>query len=309
MTSQTENPVAKLLAGFNGYLMLEAGSADNSREAYLRDARRMLDFLDGENISVENATVNTLHTFMVGLMDMGLSPRSMRRMLSGIRAFFKYLVVEGRIDSNPALLIEPPQIGLHLPEVLSVEEIDAMIDSIDPESREALRDRALLETLYGCGLRVSELVNLEIGKINLAEGYLTVVGKGSKERLVPLGEITADALAAWLEQRSVGKIKLGEDNYVFLSPRTGGRITRMRVFDIIRRQADAAGIRREVSPHTLRHSFASHLLEGGANLRAIQQMLGHESISTTQIYLHIDRSRLREEILRYHPRNKSNTPG
>lgn len=208
------------------------------------------------------------------------------------------------MESNPALLIEPPQIGLHLPEVLSVEEIDAMIASIDPESREAVRDRALIETLYGCGLRVSELITLQVGKLNLDKGYLTVVGKGSKERLVPLGEVTADALQEWLDERAEGKICPGEENYVFLSPRTGRRITRMRVFDIVKRLAAGAGIRREVSPHTLRHSFASHLLEGGANLRAIQQMLGHESISTTQIYIHIDRTRLREEIMLYHPRNR-----
>lgn len=298
------NPTSeKLLRGFGAYLLLEAGSAENSREAYLRDARRLLDFIGTEGIDIADVTVNTLHTFMVSMMELGLSPRSLRRMISGIRALFKYLVVEGRLQSNPALLIEPPQIGLHLPTVLSVEEIDAMIDAIDPASREAVRDRALIETLYGCGLRVSELINLEVGKLNLAQGYLTVVGKGSKERLVPLGEVTADALSDWLEERSHGKIKAGEENYVFLAPRTGGRITRMRVFDIVRRLAGAAGIAREVSPHTLRHSFASHLLEGGANLRAIQQMLGHESIATTQIYIHIDRSRLREEILLYHPRN------
>lgn len=293
----------KLLENFGAYLLLEAGSAENSREAYLRDARRLLDFLDGENLSPVNVTVNDLHAFMVAMMELGLSPRSLRRMVSGIRALYKYFVVEGYMQSNPALLIEPPQIGMHLPAVLSVEEIDAMINAIDPDSREALRDHAIIETLYGCGLRVSELINLEVGKLNLDQGYLTVVGKGSKERLVPLGEITADILHLWLNERAEGKIRPGEENYVFLAPRTGARITRMRVFDIVRRLAARAGITREVSPHTLRHSFASHLLEGGANLRAIQQMLGHESIATTQIYIHLDRSRLREEILLYHPRN------
>lgn len=294
----------KLLQNFAAYLHLEAGSAENSREAYLRDSRRLIDFLDNEEKTLADADVDTLHAFMVSMLELGLSPRSLRRMVSGIRALFKYLVVEGYLESNPALLIEPPQIGLHLPAVLTVEEIDAMIDAIDPDSREAARDRALIETLYGCGLRVSELINLEIAKLNLPEGYLAVRGKGSKERIVPLGEVTADALNLWLAQRAEGKIKRGEENYVFLAPRTGARISRMRVFDIVRRLAADAGITREVSPHTLRHSFASHLLEGGANLRAIQQMLGHESISTTQIYIHLDRSRLREEILLYHPRNK-----
>lgn len=296
-------PTKKLLQGFGAYMLLEAGSAENSREAYLRDARRLLDFLAGEGIALGDVTVNTLHSFMVSMMELYLSPRSLRRMVSGIRALFKYLVTEGYIATNPALLIEPPQIGLHLPQVLSVQEIDAMIATIDPTSREALRDRALIETLYGCGLRVSELINLEVSRLNLEAGYLTVVGKGSKERLIPLGEVTADALTDWLAQRAEGKIRPGEENYVFLAPRTGARITRMRVFDIVKRLASDAGVKRDVSPHTLRHSFASHLLEGGANLRAIQQMLGHESISTTQIYIHIDRTRLREEILLYHPRN------
>lgn len=294
----------KLRQGFGAYLLLEAGCSENSREAYLRDARRLLDFLDGENLTVDRVTVATLHTFMVSMLELYLSPRSLRRIVSGIRAFFKYLVIEGYIESNPAQLIEPPQIGLHLPQVLSVEEIDAMIAAINPDSREALRDRALMETLYGCGLRVSEVINLEVSRLNLGQGYLTVVGKGSKERLVPMGEVTADALRDWLEQRAEGKIRPGEENYVFLAPRTGGRITRMRVFDIVKRLAAEAGIKRDISPHTLRHSFASHLHEGGANLRAIQQMLGHESIATTQIYIHIDRTRLREEILLYHPRNR-----
>ncbi|MDE5659556.1 MAG: tyrosine recombinase [Muribaculaceae bacterium] len=297
-------PAKKLLQGFGAYLLLEAGSAENSREAYLRDAARLLQFIDEEQTPLNEVTVQTLHSFMVSMMELYLSPRSLRRIVSGIRALFKYLVIEGYISSNPALLIQPPQIGLHLPQVLSVEEIDSMIAAINPDSREALRDRALIETLYGCGLRVSEVINLEISRLNLEQGYLTVVGKGSKERIVPLGQITADALREWLAARAGGKIRPGEENYVFLAPRTGSRITRMRVFDIVRRLADDAGINRDISPHTLRHSFASHLLEGGANLRAIQQMLGHESIATTQIYIHIDRSRLREEILLYHPRNR-----
>ncbi|MDE6223029.1 MAG: tyrosine recombinase [Muribaculaceae bacterium] len=293
----------KIIDGFSAYLLLEAGSADNSRQAYVRDASRLLEFLQNEGISPDAANVDTLHSFMVAMVDLGLAPRSLRRLVSGIRALFRYLVAENYLETNPALLLEPPRLGLHLPSVLSVDEIDAMIDAIDSASPQALRDRALIETLYGCGLRVSEAINLEIGRLNLPEGYLSVVGKGSKERLVPLGQVTADALSDWLAQRADGKIADGEENYVFLAPRTGRRITRMRVFDIVKRLASQAGIATEVSPHTLRHSFASHLLEGGANLRAIQQMLGHESISTTQIYIHLDRSQLRREILLHHPRN------
>jgi integrase/recombinase XerD len=296
----------KLLDAYDAYLMLEHGAADNSRDAYLRDASRLLDYLNGIGITADAATVDTLQGFMAALFDLGLSPRSMRRIVSGVRSFFRYLVLEGYIESNPAQVIEPPQIGQHLPQVLTVEEIDAMVAAINPESREATRDHALIETLYGCGLRVSELIALQIDKVNFAQGYVTVRGKGNKERIVPMGQITADALTRWLEERESTqalKLKPGEENYVFTSPRTGSRITRVRVFKIVKQLAEAAGIKKEISPHTLRHSFASHLLEGGANLRAIQQMLGHESITTTEIYIHIDRSRLREEILRYHPRN------
>lgn len=293
----------KLLTAFDAYMRLEVGSADNSREAYLRDARCLLDYLGDKSLA--EVSVSDLHEFMVEMVNLGFSPRSQRRMISGIRALFRFLTAEGYLTQNPALLLNPPQIGLHLPEVLSVEEIDAMIAAIDPNANESIRDNALMETLYGCGLRVSELINLEVSKLHLNDGYLMVRGKGNKERLVPMGEVTIDALRQWLDQRAGGKIHPGEENYVFTAPRTGRRITRVRVFLIIKRLAEAAGIARDVSPHTLRHSFASHLLEGGANLRAIQQMLGHENLSTTQIYLHVDRSRLREEILRYHPRNQS----
>lgn len=271
----------------------------------MRDARRLTDYLGDRNIDPAETTIDHLHEFMAEMLELGLSPRSLRRMVSGMRAFFNFMVQEGAMPHNPAMLLPPPQIGLHLPEVLSLEEIDAMIAAIDPSTREARRDRALMETLYGCGLRVSELISLRMSKLHLNDGYLAVVGKGNKERLVPMGEITVDALTEWLDEREKGKIAPGEEDFVFLAPRTGRRITRMRVFDIVKRLASLAGISREVSPHTLRHSFASHLLEGGANLRAIQQMLGHESIATTQIYIHIDRTRLREEILRYHPRNQS----
>lgn len=291
----------KLLAGFSAYLLLENGAAENSIQAYLRDAQRLLDFLAPRPL--DEVGVGELHDFMVAMVDLGLAPRSLRRLVSGIRALFRYLVDENFLENNPALLLEPPQIGLSLPTVLSVQEIDSMIAAIDPDSAQALRDRALMETLYGCGLRVSELINLQVSRLNLKEGYLSVIGKGNKERLVPMSLHTADVLDEWLADRADGKIATGEENFVFLSPRTGRHLTRMRIFDIVRELARRAGIARDVSPHTLRHSFASHLLEGGANLRAIQQMLGHESIATTQIYIHLDRSHLRREILEHHPRN------
>lgn len=296
---------SKLLEGFDAYLLLERGAGENSRGAYGIDARRLCAFLEAQDIELADVTIDTLQNFMASLIDCGLSPRSMARTVSGIRSFFRFLQMEGHISSNPALLLELPKAGLHLPEVLALEEIDLMVDSIDPSAREAVRDRALIETLYGCGLRVSELINLQMDALFLEEGYMTVFGKGRKQRLVPFGEITADAITLWLNERADGKIKPGEENYVFLSPRTGRRITRIRVFDIIKNLASRAGIAREISPHTLRHSFASHLLEGGANLRAIQEMLGHEDISTTQIYIHMDHHRLREELLLHHPRYKN----
>lgn len=294
-----------LLRKFEAYLLLERGAPENSRAAYLADAGRLCDFAELTGIEPQEIDIVRLQEFMARLHDLGLSARSLARVLSGIRAFFRFMVTERIAESNPALLLEPPRQGLHLPEVLSVAEIDAMIASIDAEAREAVRDRALIETLYGCGLRVSELIGLRVSMTNTTEGYLRVTGKGNKERIVPMGQITADALNLWLAERATGKIQPGQEDYVFLSPRTGSQITRMRVFKIVKTLAQKAGVTREISPHTLRHSFASHLLEGGANLRAIQQMLGHESLTTTEIYIHLDNSRLREEVLTHHPRKSS----
>ena len=292
-----------LCLDFEAHIRLERNLSANTVAAYLVDVRHLLEFLEGKGIGPIDASAEDLHEFLASLHDMGISSRSQARIISGMRSFFKFLKIEGYIESSPVELIDSPKLGTYLPDVLSVEEIDAMIACIDPGALEAVRDRALMETLYGCGLRVSELLNLELSKVFLDEGFISVAGKGNKERLVPLGEVTADALGQWLEDRAGGKIAAGEENYVFLAPRTGSRITRVRVFKIIKALASRAGIERDISPHTLRHSFASHLLEGGANLRAIQQMLGHESLTTTQIYIHVDRSRLREQILLHHPRN------
>lgn len=292
----------RLLRAFDAYLLLECGSGDNSRQAYGRDAARLCQWLEESQIRLEDVTPDLLQQFMATLLDLGLSSRTMARILSGVRSFFRFLEMDGRLPSNPALLLERPNAAEHLPEVLAVEEIDAMIAAIDPSAREAVRDRALIEVAYGCGLRVTELLNLTMDGLYLADGFISVTGKGRKQRMVPLGEVTIDAINEWTALRAQGRIAPGEENYLFLSQRTGRRITRMRMFKIIKQLAERAGIDREVSPHTLRHSFASHLLEGGANLRAIQDMLGHEDISTTQIYLHMDSSRLREELLLHHPR-------
>ena len=218
--------------------------------------------------------------------------------------FFKYLRTEGYIERNPAKLIETPQLGRHLPEVLTVDEIDAMIEAVDMSKPEGQRNRAIIETLYSCGLRVSELVNLRLSNVYAEEGYIVVIGKGDKQRLVPISDTALDEIAKYVEYtRSYLTIKHGDEDILFLN-RRGGRLTRVMIFYIIKELCELAGIKKMVSPHTLRHSFATHLLEGGANLRAIQNMLGHESITTTEIYVHIDRSFLREEILLYHPRNK-----
>lgn len=295
--------IQRILQAYTAYLQLERGLSDNTRESYLFDITKFIDFLSREGIALRDVSLDTLTNFVADLHDLGIAPRSQTRIISGLKSFFKFLKTEDYLDENPALLLAAPLTGRHLPEVLTVEEIDEMIDCIDLTTPEGRRNRAIIETLYGCGLRVSELVDLEINKLFLADGYIVVSGKGSKERIVPISPVAADLITDYLPERNQMDVKPGEENVVFLN-RRGHRLTRQMIFTIIRRLAALAGIRKVISPHTLRHSFATHLLEGGANLRAIQQMLGHESIATTEIYLHLDTTHLREEIIMYHPRNR-----
>ena len=283
--------------------MLERGLSNNTREGYLNDVKKLLNYLNENNLSLKDVSLDHLHNFIATLHDLGISSRSQARIISGIKSFFRFLKLENHIDTNPTLLLESPRVGRKLPEVLSIEEIDEMISCIDLSTNEGQRNRAIIETLYSCGLRVSELINLEINKIFLEEEYIVIKGKGNKERIVPISPTAIHEIKLYLNDRRHLDIKPGEENILFLN-RRGRRLTRVMIFYIIKQLAELANIRKEISPHTLRHSFATHLLEGGANLRAIQQMLGHESISTTEIYIHIDRTRLREEILSFHPRNK-----
>lgn len=295
--------ITRVMREFEAYLNLERGLSANTLAAYLTDVGKLLSYLTDVGMPIADVELPTLHNFVADLYDIGIAARSQARIIAGIRSFFRFLTMEGYLEADPSLLLESPRVGRRLPEVLSIEEIDAMIREIDPASAEAQRNRAIIETLYGCGLRVSELVNLEISRIYFDEQFVLVSGKGNKDRVVPISDVAIREIQAYLEERSSINIKPGEDHILFLS-RRGTRLTRVMIFYIIRTLAERAGIRKTISPHTLRHSFATHLLEGGANLRAIQQMLGHESIATTEIYIHIDRSHLREEILRCHPRNR-----
>ena len=292
-----------VLKQYSAYLLLERGLSNNTREGYLNDVKKLLNYLNENNLSLKDVSLDHLHNFIATLHDLGISSRSQARIISGIKSFFRFLKLENHINTNPTLLLESPRVGRKLPEVLSIEEIDEMISCIDLSTNEGQRNRAIIETLYSCGLRVSELINLEINKIFLEEEYIVIKGKGNKERIVPISPTAIHEIKLYLDDRRHLDIKPGEENILFLN-RRGRRLTRVMIFYIIKQLAELANIRKEISPHTLRHSFATHLLEGGANLRAIQQMLGHESISTTEIYIHIDRTRLREEILSFHPRNK-----
>lgn len=294
--------IPAVIDAYEAYLILERGLSDNTREAYVRDVGKLVRYLETEKVTLREVTTDTLRAFAADLFDLGISPRTQARIVSGIKSFFRFLTLEGYLDSNPSLLLESPALRRHLPEVLRVDEIDAMIGAIDMEKAEGQRNRAIMETLYGCGLRVSELINLEISKLYFDEQFIMVHGKGDKERIVPISPQAIREIKDYIPDRALLPVKRGEENILFLN-RRGHRLTRVMIFYIIKQLAEAAGIRKEVSPHTLRHSFATHLLEGGANLRAIQQMLGHEDISTTEIYLHIDRSMLRAEILAHHPRN------
>ena len=293
-----------IIKEYTQYLRLEKNLSPNTYDAYLTDLEKLLHYLDTADIDPLDVTLENLQHFMAGLHDIGIHPRSQARILSGVKSFFKFLVIADYRKDDPAELLEGPKIGFKLPEVLTVEEIDKIIATVDMSKNEGQRNRAILETLYSCGLRVSELCNLKLSDLYLDEGFIKVEGKGSKQRLVPISQRAIQEINWWLEDRIGGKIKEGYEDYVFLA-RWGKNISRIMVFHLIKELAEKAGIQKTISPHTFRHSFATHLLEGGANLRAIQAMMGHESIATTEIYTHIDRSMLRAEIIGHHPRNIS----
>lgn len=297
-----ENP-DDILSKYKVYLRLEKSLSDNTVSAYLADISKLFQFLKDEQIHPLDVTLDNLETFSANLRDLGIQPRSQARILSGIRSFYHYLILEDYLQADPSELLESPQIGLHLPEILTLEEIDALIESIDLSANEGQRNRTILETLYSCGLRVSELCNLKLSDLYLEEGFIKVEGKGSKQRLIPISPRAIRELQLYFLDRNQISIKKDCEDYVFISKR-GKNISRITVFHIIKTLAEAIGMKKTISPHTFRHSFATHLLEGGANLRAIQCMLGHESIGTTEIYTHIDKNRLRSEIIEHHPRNK-----
>lgn len=289
------------------YLRLERGYSENTVEAYTHDIDYLLNYLRNENLKAEDVKLDNLENFAAVIYEFGIASSSQARILCGVRSFFKYLVISGILKDDPSELLEAPTVGEHLPEVLSTEEIDRMEAAIDLSKWEGQRNRAIIEVLFSCGLRVSELVNLKFNDIFEREKFLRIIGKGDKERLVPISDSALHEIQLWLYDRNLMKIKPGEQDYVFLN-RRGAHLTRTMILIMIKRTAEEAGITKTVSPHTLRHSFATELLKGGADLRAIQEMLGHENIKTTQIYTHIDITTLRKEILTHHPRNiKENT--
>lgn len=290
--------------GFKGYLRLEKSLSENTLEAYIHDITNLQRFLDEKQngISPENVTFKHLQEFLVFIVALGIAPRSQARMISGIRAFYKYLLMEDMIKQSPAELLELPRLPQKLPEVLSIEEIDMLINAIDMSTPEGQRNKAILETLYCCGLRVTELVTLKISDIIFEEDFVRVIGKGNKQRLVPLGKSAAKYLKIYLDGiRPHVPMKTESEDIVFLN-RRGSQLTRGMVFIIIQGLKRKSGLTKHISPHTFRHSFATHLVEGGADIRAVQEMLGHASITTTEIYTHIDREYLRDAILRFHPR-------
>jgi len=290
----------KILVKYKQYLKLEKSLSDNTVDAYLTDLDKLLAYLTLENINILDVRLENLEDFSAGLHDIGIHPRSQARILSGIRSFYRFLIMEDYLKADPTELLESPQTGFKLPEVMTVEEIDLLIGSIDRSTKEGQRNRAILETLYSCGLRVSELCNLKLSELYFEEGFIK--GKGSKQRLVPISPRAIKEIRLYFTDRNLMKIKPGFEDFVFIS-NFGKNISRIMVFHIIKELAERIGLKKKISPHTFRHSFATHLLEGGANLRAIQCMLGHESIGTTEIYTHIDRNMLRSEIIEHHPRN------
>jgi integrase/recombinase XerD len=292
-----------VLKEYKIFLQLEKSLSPNTVAAYLSDIEKLLVFLSDAHVDFLQVTIAHLQDFLIDLADLGISPRSQARIVSGIKSFYGFLILTNKLEEDPTELLELPKIGLHLPEVLSVEEINAIVDVIDLSTPEGQRNRAMIEMMYGSGLRVSELIDVKLSNIDLEHSFMKVDGKGSKQRLVPLSEESETQMKLWLLIRNEMVIRKGFEDYLFLN-RRGAKLTRVMIFTIVKQLAQLAGIKKNISPHTFRHSFATHLLEGGANLRVIQQLLGHESIMTTEIYTHIDVELLRDTVLSFHPRNK-----
>lgn len=305
MNRQDKN--RQIITKYKQYLKLEKSLSPNTIMAYISDLEKLTNYLEEENINILDVNLDNLENFSASLRDIGIHPRSQARILSGIRSFYHFLTLDDYIQQDPTELLESPQIGKHIPDILSVEEIDSLISAIDRSTKEGQRNCAILETLYSCGLRVSELCNLKISNLYLDEGFIKVEGKGSKQRLVPISGKAIKEIKNYFLYRGDGLIKPEFEDFVFIS-KFGKNISRIMVFHIIKELSEQIGLCKSISPHTFRHSFATHLLEGGANLRAIQSMLGHESIGTTEIYTHIDKNKLRSEIINHHPRNKKHNP-
>ncbi len=295
--------MSPLILQFKQYLLFEKGLSPKSVEAYIHDVTLLEDFLNHK--ALETATLENLQNFLRDLVEKGVATRSQARIVSGVRAFYRFLLYDGTIKDDPTLLLDAPKIGLHLPDVLSVPEIEALISVIDLSTPEGHRNRALVEVMYGCGLRVSEVVTLRLSHLFFKEGFIKVLGKGSKERYVPIGDMAKKMVSLYVDgARKKVKIKKGEEDYLFLN-RRGSHLSREMVFMLVKKWAAEAGITKSISPHTFRHSFATHLVEGGADLRAVQQMLGHESITTTEIYTHLDKDYIRSNIAQFHPRYRN----
>ncbi len=292
------------LARYRIYLQLEKSLSHNTLDAYMSDVNKFRDFMQESGKDLLEATIDDFCDFLAALNDVGILPRSQARILSSLRSLYGFLRLDGYLENDPTELLKTPKIGVRLPSVLSVQEIDDIINAIDLSKPEGQRNRAMIEMLYSCGLRVSELCNLKLSHLYLSEGFIRITGKGDKQRLVPISQRAIAELEAYRIDRDRINIKAGYSDFVFISERRKKSLSRIMVFHFIKELAAAAGITKSISPHTFRHSFATHLLEGGANLRIIQAMLGHESIATTEIYTHIDRTRLRQEIIEHHPRNK-----
>jgi len=289
---------------FINFLRLERALSSNSIEAYRNDIKKFIQYLEVKGLSLLPHQIESDHlqNFIYWINELGISPRSQSRVISGIKSFYKYLLIENYIQKDPTELLETPKIGRELPKVLSVDEIDKLIQAIDLSQTEGQRNKAIIETIYSCGLRVSELINLKISNLHFDEGFIRIVGKGNKERLIPISQKAIKEINFYFEDRNKLSVKSGHEDILFLN-RRGKQLTRVMVFTIIKRLAEKANLSKDISPHTLRHSFATHLIEGGADLRAIQEMLGHESIITTEIYTHLDREYLRDTIIEHHPRS------